>query len=64
LIAAAQRIEHDEIAGCGTATTLADQLGYDCAEELLNETLGEEARLTKIATGGLLRSGVNDRAGS
>jgi ferritin-like metal-binding protein YciE len=66
LIAAAQRIEHYEIAGYGTAKTLADQLGYDRSETLLGETLDEEAdadeRLTKIATGGLLRSGVNERA--
>jgi ferritin-like metal-binding protein YciE len=66
LIAAAQRIEHYEIAGYGTAKTLANQLGYDRAEELLGETLDEEAdadkRLTKIATGGLLRSGLNERA--
>jgi ferritin-like metal-binding protein YciE len=66
LIAAAQRIEHYEIAGYGTAKTLANQLGYERAEELLGETLDEEAdadkRLTKIATGGLLRSGLNERA--
>jgi ferritin-like metal-binding protein YciE len=68
LIAAAQRVEHYEIAGYGTAKTLADQLGYDRAEELLGETLDEEAaadeRLTKIATGGLLRAGINERAAS
>jgi ferritin-like metal-binding protein YciE len=66
LIAAAQRVEHYEIAGYGTARTLADQLGYDRAEELLDETLDEESKadklLTKIATGGLLRSGVNQEA--
>jgi len=66
LIAAAQRVEHYEIAGYGTARTLADQLGYDRAEELLDETLDEEAKadklLTKIATGGFLSSGINDEA--
>jgi ferritin-like metal-binding protein YciE len=66
LIAAAQRVEHYEIAGYGTARTLADQLGYDRAEELLDETLDEEAKadklLTKIATGGLLSSGINKEA--
>ena len=66
LIAAAQRVEHYEIAGYGTARTLADQLGYDRAEELLDETLDEEAKadklLTKIATGGMLSSGVNKEA--
>jgi len=66
LIAAAQRVEHYEIAGYGTARTLADQLGYDRAEELLDETLDEEAKadklLTKIATGGMLSSGINQEA--
>jgi ferritin-like metal-binding protein YciE len=66
LIAAAQRVEHYEIAGYGTARTLADQLGYDRAEELLDETLDEESKadklLTKIATGGLLGVGVNEEA--
>jgi ferritin-like metal-binding protein YciE len=68
LIAAAQRVEHYEIAGYGTARTLADQLGYDRAEELLGATLDEEAAadrlLTKIATGGMFRSGINQEATS
>jgi ferritin-like metal-binding protein YciE len=66
LIAAAQRVEHYEIAGYGTAKTLADQLGYDRAEELLDQTLDEESNadklLTKLATGGLLKSGINEAA--
>jgi ferritin-like metal-binding protein YciE len=66
LIAAAQRVEHYEIAAYGTAKTLAEQLGYDRAEELLKETLDEEANadklLTKIATGGLFSGGVNEQA--
>jgi ferritin-like metal-binding protein YciE len=66
LIAAAQRVEHYEIAGYGTARTLADQLGHDQVKRLLNETLDEEsatdAKLTKIATGGMFRSGVNKEA--
>ena len=66
IIAAAQRVEHYEIAAYGTARTLADELGYDDAQKLLDETLGEESQadelLTKIATGGLLRSGVNAQA--
>ena len=66
LIGAAQRVEHHEIAGYGTARTLADELGLDEVRDLLNETLGEEsnadALLTKIATGGMFRSGVNQAA--
>ena len=66
LIAAAQRVEHYEISGYGTARTLADQLGYDSAKRLLDETLDEESKadelLTKIATGGILSSGVNEQA--
>jgi ferritin-like metal-binding protein YciE len=66
LIAAAQRVEHYEIAGYGTAKTLADQLGYDDAEKLLDQTLDEEANadklLTKIATGGIFSSGINEAA--
>ncbi len=68
IIAAAQRVEHYEIAAYGTARTLADELGYSDAKKLLNETLDEESKadtlLTKIATGGLLSSGVNAAAGS
>jgi ferritin-like metal-binding protein YciE len=66
IIAAAQRIEHYEIAGYGTARALAGELDYPDAERLLNETLDEESAadklLTKIATGGLFRSGVNQAA--
>jgi ferritin-like metal-binding protein YciE len=66
LIAAAQRVEHYEIAGYGTARTLAGELGFDDAEALLDQTLDEEAKadklLTKIATGGLFKSGINAQA--
>jgi ferritin-like metal-binding protein YciE len=66
LIAAAQRIEHYEIAAYGTASTLAGELGYDDSQGLLDETLKEEGnadkRLTNIATGGLFTSGVNRAA--
>ena len=66
LIAAAQRIEHYEIAGYGTARTLAGELGLDDARDRLDQTLDEEANadklLTKIATGGLFRSGINRAA--
>lgn len=66
LIAAAQRIEHYEIASYGTARALADQLDQQDARLLLGETLEEESRadelLTKLATGGLIVSGLNERA--
>ena len=66
LIAAAQRVEHYEIAGYGTAKTLADQLGHGDAKDLLDQTLDEESQadtlLTKIATGGRMKSGVNEAA--
>jgi ferritin-like metal-binding protein YciE len=66
LIAAAQRVEHYEIAGYGTARTLADQLGHDDARDMLDDTLDEESNadklLTKIATGGLIGTGVNQQA--
>ncbi|HEX6387375.1 MAG TPA: ferritin-like domain-containing protein [Anaerolineae bacterium] len=66
LIGAAQRVEHYEIAGYGTARTYADLLGYDDAADLLQDTLDEEGntdeKLTKIATGGLFSEGINKEA--
>jgi len=53
LIAAAQRVEHYEIAGYGCARTFARLLGQEEAADLLQTTLDEEAdtdkRLTDIA---------------
>ncbi len=53
LIGAAQRVEHYEIAGYGTARTFARRLGHDRAAELLQQTLDEEGstdqRLTALA---------------
>jgi ferritin-like metal-binding protein YciE len=43
LIAAAQRVEHYEIAGYGTARAFAEQLGETEAERLLKLTLDEES---------------------
>ncbi|KLF06679.1 hypothetical protein YA27_23485 [Klebsiella aerogenes] len=55
LIAAAQKVEHYEIAAYGTLCTLAEQLGYKAAVKLLAETLEEEKdadmKLTYIAVG-------------
>jgi ferritin-like metal-binding protein YciE len=54
IICAAQRIEHYEMAAYGCARTFAEQLGYDNAVELLQQTLDEEKaadeKLTQIAT--------------
>lgn len=53
LIAAAQRVEHYEIAGYGCARTYAKILGESDAESLLDQSLQEEGaadkKLTKIA---------------
>jgi ferritin-like metal-binding protein YciE len=43
LISAAQRVEHYEIAGYGTARTYAELLGDTKGAELLQETLDEES---------------------
>jgi len=61
LIAAAQRVEHYEMAGYGAARTFAQLLGREEAAELLQETLDEEKetdeKLTEIA-----ESMINERA--
>ncbi len=66
LIAAAQRVEHYEIAGYGCAKTYAHELGYKDVEKLLQDTLNEEGatdkKLTQIAEGGFLSSGLNEQA--
>src|SRR4051812_38050698 len=53
LIAAAQRVEHYEIAGYGCARTYAEELGDKAGAKLLDSTLKEEAdtdkKLTKLA---------------
>ena len=53
LIAAAQRVEHYEIAGYGCVRTYAQLLGEDEAVELLEQTLNEEKetdeKLTELA---------------
>jgi ferritin-like metal-binding protein YciE len=50
LIAAAQRVEHYEMAGYGCVRTFARLLGYDKAADLLQETLDEEADADKKLT--------------
>ncbi|MBV8814425.1 MAG: ferritin-like domain-containing protein [Verrucomicrobia bacterium] len=53
LIAAAQRVEHYEIAGYGTVKTYAEMLGDKDSAKLLDATLAEEKetddKLTKLA---------------
>lgn len=53
LIAAAQRVEHYEMAGYGCVRTYAKQLGHKDAAKLLQKTLDEEGKtdekLTSIA---------------
>jgi ferritin-like metal-binding protein YciE len=54
LIAAAQRVEHYEMAGYGSARTFAGQLGLTEVADLLQSTLEEESvadkKLTQLAT--------------
>jgi ferritin-like metal-binding protein YciE len=53
LIAAAQRVEHYEMAGYGCVRTYSRLLGYEDATRLLQETFNEEVaadkKLTKLA---------------
>jgi ferritin-like metal-binding protein YciE len=55
LIAAAQRVEHYEMAGYGTAKNYAEKLGLNDCAKLLGETLNEEksadSKLNSIAVG-------------
>lgn len=66
LIAAAQRVEHYEIAGYGTVRTFAEHLGFHEDRALLQQTLDEEGdtdkKLTSLAEGGLMREGINEQA--
>lgn len=61
LIAAAQRVEHYEMAGYGCVRTWAKQLGMNDVAKVLQTTLDEEGatdeKLTKLAEGSL-----NERA--
>jgi len=61
LIAAAQRVEHYEIAGYGTVRTYARQLGEEEQANLLQETLDEEGETDKLLTS-LAESSINIEA--
>jgi ferritin-like metal-binding protein YciE len=50
LIAAAQRVEHYEIAGYGTARTFAEMMEHTQVAELLQKTLDEEGAADKLLT--------------
>jgi ferritin-like metal-binding protein YciE len=58
LIAAAQRVEHYEIAGYGSTRTFAELLGDDQGAELLQTTLKEEAETDQKLTD-LAKSSIN-----
>jgi ferritin-like metal-binding protein YciE len=66
LIAAAQRVEHYEIAGYGTVRTYAQQLGFKQDSDLLQSTLDEEGatdkKLTALAEGSRAGNGINQQA--
>lgn len=47
IIAAAQKVEHYEMAGYGTVRTWAEQMGHEKAAQLLQETLNEEGEADK-----------------
>ena len=66
LIAAAQRVEHYEMAGYGTVRTYANELGFSNAKSLLQRTLDEEGnadkKLNSLAEGSVFSSGINEKA--
>jgi ferritin-like metal-binding protein YciE len=61
LISAAQKVEHYEIAGYGTARTFARRLGFDDQAMLLDQTLKEEGQTDKKLTS-LAESYINEDA--
>ena len=66
LIGIAQRVEHYEMAGYGTAKAFAYTLGLDQVAGLLQQTLEEEGaankKLTSLAEGGWIEPGLNSIA--
>ena len=61
LIASAQRVEHYEISGYGTAAHFAERLGHTEAAKLLNETLKEE-QATDTKLNELAKRSINKKA--
>ncbi|GAB4527543.1 MAG: ferritin-like domain-containing protein [Anaerolineae bacterium] len=68
LIAAAQRVEHYEIAAYGTVSTYAQQLGENDVQRLLEQTLSEEkqtdTKLTELAVSSINRKAETDSSRS
>jgi ferritin-like metal-binding protein YciE len=60
VIAAAQRVEHYEIAGYGCLRTWSEILGYDEATRLLEQTLDEEKEADELLTE--IASNINPEA--
>jgi ferritin-like metal-binding protein YciE len=61
LIAAAQKVEHYEIASYGTVIAWAEAMGHDEAATLLQETLDEEEAADEKLTA-FAESGINEQA--
>lgn len=61
LIAAAQRVEHYEISGYGTAAHYAERLGHSQAATMLRQTLAEEQN-TDTKLNMLAKSYINAKA--
>ncbi|MFP4680080.1 MAG: DUF892 family protein [Chitinispirillaceae bacterium] len=65
-IAAAQRLDHYEMAGYGCARTYAHELGYRDVERMLQTSLDEagddDKKFTKLAEGGFFSKGLNQEA--
>ena len=66
LIAAAQRVEHYEIATYGVLRAFANHLDYGEDKTIFQQTIKEEGSadkmLTDLAEGSLLSEGINERA--
>jgi len=61
IIAAAQKVEHYEMSGYGSARTFAQMLGHDDAVSLLQETLDEEKNADRKLND-IAESQVNEQA--
>jgi ferritin-like metal-binding protein YciE len=61
MLAAAQTVEHYEIARYGTLIAWADQLGMKDASKLLRETLDEEKKTDQLLTR-LAEANINQKA--